>query len=98
MENYFVELTEKEISAWIIIGMCLLVLGIGIVRKKAEILLNVGVRAVTGTLSIYFINGFLAASGISASVGINLITVLTSAILGFPGVAALYGICFCSLL
>lgn len=98
MEKYFVQLSEKEISAWIIIGMCVLVLGIGIVRKKAEILLNVGVRAVTGTLSIYFINGFLLSYGIGATVGINAITVLTTAILGFPGVLALYGICFCSLL
>jgi len=89
---------ENEMNMWIIIGMCVLVLGIGLIRKKAEILLNMGVRAVTGTLTIYFVNGFLASSGISAAVGINLLTVLTSTFLGFPGVLALYGIHFCSLL
>ena len=47
-----------------------------------------------GAVAIYFINDLLEKQGISIGVGINPVTVLTSAILGFPGLAALYGIGF----
>lgn len=76
----------------LIILICAAVLLIGAVRKKTEWLLNVTMRSVLGTIAIYFINSVLAVMGISAGVGINLITVLTSGILGFPGLAVLYGI------
>ncbi len=76
----------------LIILICAAVLLIGAVRKKTEWLLNVTMRGVLGTIAIYFINSVLAVMGISAGVGINLITVLTSGILGFPGLAVLYGI------
>ena len=64
------------------------------VRIKAEWLLNFCMRGVLGAIAIFFVNSFLKKQGIDASVGINAVTVLTSAILGFPGVAALYGIGF----
>ncbi len=65
---------------------------IGAVRSKAEWLLNVAMRSILGTIAIYFINGVLASRGIALGVGINAVTVLTSGILGIPGVLALYGI------
>lgn len=40
----------------------------------------------------FLFNGFLASQGLSIAIGINLITVLTSGILGFPGLLMLYGI------
>ncbi|MCI5953219.1 MAG: pro-sigmaK processing inhibitor BofA family protein [Lachnospiraceae bacterium] len=43
-------------------------------------------------IAIYFMNAFLDKLGISSCVGINVYTVLTSGVLGFPGIAALYGI------
>lgn len=43
---------------------------------------------------IFFVNEFLGAQGISVQVGLNPWTVLTSGILGTPGVALLYGISF----
>ena len=64
------------------------------VKVKAEWLLNLCVRGVLGAIAIFFINSFLNKQGIAPCVGINAVTVLTSAILGFPGVAALYGIGF----
>ncbi len=45
-----------------------------------------------GVIAIYFINIYLESRGIWLGVGINVYTVLTSGILGFPGLAALYGI------
>lgn len=57
-----------------------------------EQILNILLRGILGTIAIYFVNSALAAIGISSGVGINAVTVLTSGILGFPGLMALYGI------
>lgn len=57
-----------------------------------EQILNIILRGILGTIAIYFINYALAAAGLSLGVGINVFTVLTSGILGFPGLLVLYGI------
>lgn len=53
-------------------------------------------RAVLGTVAIYFINSFLASSGFSLNVGIGVTSTLVSGALGAPGVLLLYGIDLCS--
>ena len=63
-----------------------------------EQLLNILLRCIWGTIAIYFLNAALNAAGISLGVGINAVTVLTSGILGFPGIAVLYGIHFFKIL
>ncbi len=63
-----------------------------------EKIINFVMRGILGTIAIYFINMALERMGISAGVGINAATVLTSGILGFPGLLALYGIGFYKLL
>lgn len=80
-------------NMWMI-AVCAVVLLVGILHQKAEWLLNGCLRAVVGTIAMYFINFYLGEQGIDMGIGINAVTVLTSAILGFPGVAALYGIGF----
>lgn len=60
--------------------------------KMSEKFLNFFTRGICGTIAIYFINVLLTGMGISLGVGINLFTVLTSGILGLPGLALLYGI------
>lgn len=82
----------KYIGTILIVAACVVVLLIGSLRRKSEWLLNIILRGVLGTISIYFINQILSAANISIEVGINPITILTSGILGFPGVLALYGI------
>lgn len=67
-------------------------------RRKLEGLLNIVMRSVLGTIAIYFINMAMAEAGISLNVGINPITPLTCGILGFPGVAGLYGLSIFQLL
>lgn len=57
-----------------------------------EKVLNLVMRCILGTIAIYFVNAALEKAGISLGVGINVFTVLTSGILGFPGLLALYGI------
>lgn len=82
----------------IILIVCVLVLFIVAFGKKIEWLINFVLRAVMGTIGIYFINYFLLSQEISTGVGINPVTVLTSGLLGFPGLIVLYGINFFKLL
>ncbi|MBO5210169.1 MAG: pro-sigmaK processing inhibitor BofA family protein [Lachnospiraceae bacterium] len=81
-----------------ILIVCVLVLFIGAFGRKIEWLINFVLRAVMGTIGIYFINYLLISQQISTGVGINPVTVLTSGILGFPGLIVLYGINFFKML
>ena len=89
---------ETKYGIAIIIGVCLLILFIGILKKKAEILLNFAARMVVCFICAYFLNSFFASRGIDVSIGINPISALTFGSLGFCGMAALYGILFLQLL
>lgn len=55
---------------------------------------NFLIRAIVGMAIIFFVNEYLDGQGISACVGMNPVTFLTSGTLGIPGVALLYGITF----
>lgn len=81
-----------------IMGVCVIVLLIGAMGKKVEWLVNFILRAVMGTVGIYFLNYLFSAQNISVAVGINPLTVLTSGFLGFPGLVVLYGIHFFKIL
>ena len=59
-----------------------------------KIAIKLLIRGILGLIVIFFVNKFLDGQGISAAVGINAVTFLTSGTLGFPGVALLYGITF----
>lgn len=89
---------EKLNGMIIILIVCALVLFIVAFGKKIEWMINFVLRAVMGTIGIYFINYFLLSQEISTGVGINPVTVLTSGLLGFPGLIVLYGINFFKLL
>ena len=92
MRERAVEGMDYYISGMMIVGVCVLVLLIGALRRKKEWLVNFVFRAVTGTDAVFFLNGFLVSRGLAIAIGINPITVLTSGILGFPGLLMLYGI------
>lgn len=62
--------------------------------NRGEWLLNLCLRSVLGAVMICFVNGLLEKQGIDPGIGVNAVTLLTSGILGFPGLAALYGISF----
>lgn len=85
---------ERSSAVAAIIFVCVLVLLIGAFGRKIEWIINFVLRAVLGTIGIYFLNNFLMLKNISVTVGINPMTVLTSGILGFPGLVVLYGINF----
>lgn len=75
-----------------LVAVCAVVLFMGVIKRRYEWLLNILMRSILGTIAIYFVNGALAGAGINLGVGINPVTVLTSGILGFPGLLAIYGI------
>lgn len=54
-------------------------------EQRSNLLSNFIVRAIIGSAMIFFINEFLSAQGIAVQVGLNPWTVLTSGILGTPG-------------
>ncbi len=60
-----------------------------------ECLLNIIWRGILGGIAIYFINLGLDYLGLSVGVGINPISLLTTGLLGFPGLVGLYVICLC---
>ena len=76
----------------LIMGICVLVLLALAWKRQLEWLLNLLLRGVLGAVAIYFINLAVGAQGYPALVGINPATVLTCSVLGFPGLAALYGL------
>lgn len=85
---------EKFGGVAAILVVCILVLLIGAMGRKIEWVINFILRAIMGTIGIYFLNAFLIARDISVVVGINPVTFLTSGVLGFPGLIVLYGINF----
>lgn len=76
----------------LIMGVCVLALLVFAWRRRLEWLLNFLLRGVLGAVAIYFINLAVVSHGYPALVGINPATVLTCSVLGFPGLAALYGL------
>ncbi len=75
-----------------------LILLIAAMRSRTDLLINFIMRAVLGTLSIYFINMFLGSQGFSWHVGIGPFSIVVSGLLGLPGIGLLYGISICSML
>lgn len=85
------DLASKGQGMLVIILIMVLVLGIVIFKRHAELLLNFLIRGVFGAIIIYFVNETLAVFEIGTAVGINAVSLLTSAVLGMPGVVMLYG-------
>lgn len=63
-------------------------------KRESSWVVNFIVRSVIGIAVIFLVNELLDYRNIPVSVGMNLITFLTSGMLGIPGVAMLYGIVF----
>ena len=83
---------EKYQGAFLIVAVCGIILLMLAVKSNSEMMINFVYRCVGGTLFIFLINQIVSLFGFSVMVGINLYTVLTSGILGFPGVLLLFGV------
>ncbi|MCI9610971.1 MAG: transcriptional regulator [Eubacterium sp.] len=82
----------------IMVGICVLVLLIGVLKQKAAIVLNLIVRVVVGCVGIILLNDFLQKQGIPVAAGLNPLNLLTIGSLGTSGFALIYGILFYTLL
>ncbi len=89
---------QEKTAFLIMIGICALVLMIGLLKQKAVLALNVLVRIVVGCVGIIFLNDFLRQQGIPVAAGLNPLNLLTIGSLGTSGFALIYGILFYSLL
>ncbi len=76
----------------LIIAVCAIVLLILAVKTNSHLILNFIIRSIMGSFCIILLNFFLKSVGYFIGVGLNPGTVLTSGILGFPGVILLFGI------
>lgn len=83
---------DKMMSMQVLVGVCGLVLLILLLKKKAGFLLGFLVRAGVGAAMILVINNVLIGQGTAVSVGLNFLSLLTSASLGIPGVALLFAV------
>lgn len=83
---------NKELGIIVIVAICLLVLLIGLLKRKAELVLNFAVRIVAGAVAVYFTNQLFQSQGSSIAVGMNPYSLLTMGFLGFGGYGLLYGV------
>ena len=99
VKNKFAGVYMEEKNVFIImIGICGLVLLIGLLKQKAAIVLNIVVRTIVGCVGIILLNDFLQKQGIPVSAGLNQLNLLTIGSLGTSGFALIYGILFYTLL
>ena len=83
---------SKETGIAVIVGISLLVLLIGIIKQKAEHVVNFVVRMAVGAAAIVFCNQLLSKNGIDIMVGLNPWSLTTVGLLGVGGFTLLYGI------
>ena len=72
-----------------VLGILMLIIA---VKTNSHLILNFILRSIGGSLFIFCMNQWIQMEGYSLSVGLNPGTILTSGILGFPGVILLFGI------
>ena len=78
-----------------ILGIVMLILA---VKTNSNLILNFVIRSIMGSLLIFGVNQLLEYYDLAMAIGLNPGTVLTSGILGFPGVILLLGIKIYSIL
>lgn len=83
---------DRAVWFAVIAGSCALVLGIALLKRRSQLVLNFLVRVALGAVGIIFTNDFLVQQGIAIAVGLNPVSLLTVGILGFGGFALLYAI------
>lgn len=76
----------------IIIGICLLAVLAALIVFRGKWVLKCLGRGVGGGLAILLVNNILGIFSLVIPVGVNLITLGISAILGIPGILLLYAV------
>lgn len=84
----------ENIILAIIIVICIVFIGVCIVRKRPDLIMDFLLRACVGTAGIYLLDFVLSIGGYQITVGINAFTILSNGLLGLPGFILLYGLAF----
>ena len=83
---------NKQMGIVAIFVICVLVLLIGMMKQRAQVLFQFVMRIVVGAAAIYLTNQMLLANKSSIAVGMNSFSLLTVGVLGAGGYGLLYGI------
>lgn len=76
----------------IIIGVCGIIILILTVKANSPFIFKLILRSLVGSILILGGNQLLHLYGFAGNIGLNPVTVLTTGILGFPGVILLFSI------
>jgi inhibitor of the pro-sigma K processing machinery len=76
----------------VIIIVCVILLVIGLIKRRMDLLVNFGLRVFAGLVGIYIVNMLLDGIGLTLGVGTNGLTALTIGSLGIPGFLLVYGV------
>lgn len=82
---------ENIVLIGIIVG-CIIFIGVCIIRKRPDLLVNFILRATVGTASICLLDMILRMKGYDIYVGVNGVSFVTNGLLGIPGFLLLYGL------
>ncbi len=80
---------QNEMIFYIVAAGCMVCLMIGIVRKPAYLLVLL-LRGTFCAMIVYGISIVCMRKGITAPVNLNILSIGTGALLGLPGIIALY--------
>lgn len=84
----------NKIILTVIIVLCIVFLGVCLVKRKPELIADFMLRACFGTAGIYLLDLVLSSRGYHITVGVNAVTILSNGLLGLPGFILLYGLAF----
>ena len=82
---------ENMILIGIIIA-CIVFIGVCVIRRRPDLIVDFGLRASIGTAAICLLNLALSSQGYGINVGVNGVSVLTNGFLGLPGFLLLFGL------
>ncbi len=74
-----------------ILAVCVILLLIGFLKSRFDLIVNFILRICLGLLGIYLLNTILASSQINLGVGVNSLNALVVGVLGLPGFLLVYG-------
>lgn len=89
---------QRETGMLFLLFIFGMVLVLVLFKSKVEFLINMVLRMMMGTIGICFVNSILVTFGVEFGIGINVFTLLTMGLLGFPGFVLLYGMGFYKIL
>lgn len=84
----------ESIILAIIIVICIVFIGVCIIRRRPDLIVDFVLRACVGTAGIYLLDFVLGFAGYQINVGVNVFTILSNGLLGLPGFILLYGLAF----